>query len=86
MSPSTSNKAERGFCKPKPHKSSRDLCQCEKCPTYTDCALEKGELLYCFEGETDCKVTKSNCLCPSCPVHEQHQFLKDFYCMKGKGA
>jgi hypothetical protein len=84
VSPSKSTKAGAGLCTPKPSKGIRDLCRCEKCPTYTDCGLEKGELLYCFEGETNCKVTKSNCLCPSCPLHEKYDFLKDFYCIKGK--
>jgi hypothetical protein len=61
----------------------RDQCNCERCPSYTDCSLQKKELLFCMTGKTDCDVERRGCVCPTCPVHRANDFLMKYYCMNG---
>jgi hypothetical protein len=61
----------------------RAKCNCERCPTYTDCSLQKAELLFCMTAKTECHVEQRGCICPTCPVHRANDFLMKYYCMNG---
>lgn len=62
----------------------RGLCICPTCPTYTECAEEREELLFCVTGKSpDCVVRGIKCICPTCPVSKELQIRGTYYCMKG---
>jgi len=59
-------------------------CLCPTCPTYTNCARERDEKIFCDVGKSfNCIVFERNCLCPTCPVHEELQMKHQFYCTRG---
>jgi hypothetical protein len=62
---------------------NRALCTCAKCPSYTTCMKEKGELLFCSSGKSTCTVEKKACICPSCPVTGMMGLTHAYYCIKG---
>lgn len=62
----------------------KSLCICPSCPTYSKCAQEKGELLYCLLGKSPMCITEEmGCICPACPVWEKTDFKNEYYCTKG---
>jgi hypothetical protein len=63
---------------------NKKLCICPDCPTYNECAKEKGELFYCALGKSATCITKeSGCVCPACPITETMGLTKDYFCIKG---
>jgi hypothetical protein len=65
-------------------KSDKALCVCPNCPTYNECAQEKGELLYCRLGKSPACITEElGCICPSCPVVEKMGLKNEYFCTKG---
>ena len=51
---------------------NKSLCICGGCPSYNDCAKDKGEALYCSLGASpDCIKEASICICGRCPVHRK---------------
>lgn len=63
----------------------RKECICHTCPTYSNCARESKERLYCILGTSDCPVHKRKCMCPlDCPVYEKYEFKSSFYCSKDR--
>lgn len=63
---------------------NKKLCTCPDCPTYNDCAKEKGELLYCALGKSETCITKeAGCICPACPIAEQLGLTNQFFCTRG---
>jgi hypothetical protein len=62
----------------------RARCICPTCPTYTDCAKNNNELLFCDMGYSYmCIKFEVECLCPTCPVHDDLKMKHNFYCMRG---
>jgi hypothetical protein len=64
--------------------SMRTKCPCAKCPTFTECARERDEKLFCFYGRSpDCVSRELKCICPKCPVHAEFGFKGLHYCTRG---
>lgn len=61
-------------------------CICSSCPTYTSspCAKEKKENVYCATGKTSCELVKKNCLCGVCPLWEEYNLSKGYFCFSGQ--
>ncbi len=60
-------------------------CICPDCPSYNDCAKQKGELFFCSfdSGKSDCITEEKWCICETCPVTEELGLTKIYYCIKG---
>ena len=64
--------------------SRKMLCICGGCPTYTDCARENKELLFCALGKSPtCITDEVGCICPECPLTEQMGLKHQFFCTRG---
>ena len=62
----------------------RGLCICVKCPTYTTCAKDAKELLFCAVGGSFmCIAKEKNCICPECPVASDLGLKHTFFCTRG---
>jgi len=62
-------------------------CTCPVCPTYTQCAKENAELLFCFVGKSPSCITKAvKCICPTCPIEVEFAIKNMFYCTEGSEA
>jgi Protein of unknown function (DUF2769) len=63
----------------------RNQCICPDCPTYTDCAKQRGESFFCAlnAGRSDCITEENWCICETCPVTERIGLTKIYYCIKG---
>jgi len=62
----------------------RSKCGCQKCPTYTECASEREEKMFCFYGRSpDCITRELKCQCMKCPVHADFGFRGRSYCVRG---
>ncbi len=62
----------------------RGMCICPGCPTYTDCAKNAGELLFCLTGKSFmCITDEEDCLCPSCPVTAEMGLKHTTFCIRG---
>lgn len=60
------------------------LCICGGCPSYNDCAKEKGELLYCAIGASKTCITEApTCICGGCPVTPKMGLKNLYFCTKG---
>ena len=75
---------------------NREKCICPKCPTYSDCMKDKGEVLFCAKGKTGCEIEEDECICEDCPIDKEYKLsarldlmekkilkMNQFYCMKG---
>ncbi|NYB51535.1 MAG: DUF2769 domain-containing protein [Methanobacteriaceae archaeon] len=61
-------------------------CVCPTCPTYNDCAKEKGENIFCITGKSqECITMTLGCLCPTCPLAQKYEIglTYNFYCNNG---
>ncbi len=61
-------------------------CACTDCPSYTCCAKEKGEGLFCLEGRTKESIWPEGtdtCRCVDCSLALNHDFTEQYYCVKG---
>lgn len=65
----------------------RHECICAQCPTYTACARDAQELLYCVVGESFHRITEDlGCICPSCPVTAEIGLEHRTFCLLGTEA
>jgi hypothetical protein len=65
----------------------KNACACPLCPSYTGCAKNSQESLFCaFGASFHCITQDKGCICPGCDVVEQVGLTKDRYCMKGAEA
>jgi hypothetical protein len=65
-------------------KNDKALCVCPNCPTYNECAQEKGELLYCILGRSPTCITEElGCICPACPIAEKMALAHEYFCING---
>ncbi len=59
-------------------------CICPECPTYTDCARDAQELLYCVVGRSARCITEDlGCICPGCPVTAELGLVHLTFCIEG---
>ena len=65
-------------------KGDSELCRCERCNSYPDCAVEPRLLVFCLQGTAPCEVELRGCQCRSCEVYQRHGFLGDTFCKRGK--
>lgn len=70
----------------KMNQEDRKLCNCPPCPTHLQCAVERNELLYCFEGKSGCLKEQKVCFCPDCPVHSKYELGHMYYCLRATEA
>ena len=64
--------------------ANKALCTCPSCPSYNECAQEKGELFYCAMGASPTCITKElGCICPACPITEKMGLTHEYFCVKG---
>jgi hypothetical protein len=60
------------------------LCRCPGCPTYTRCAGDAGELLFCLAGRSFlCITEEKGCICPACPVAAEFGLKHTVFCRRG---
>ena len=65
-------------------KQNKEKCLCPTCPTYADCAKKKKELMFCFEGKSNCIVSSKGCHCPGCPIKADFGLTNIYFCLNGK--
>ena len=59
-------------------------CICPKCPTYTNCAKNAKELLFCATGKSFmCISEEKGCNCPTCPVTPEYGMKYQKFCLRG---
>jgi hypothetical protein len=61
-------------------------CVCPMCPTFTDCAKNEGENVFCITGKSeDCITRELGCLCPTCPLAQKYKIgvMYNFFCARG---
>ncbi len=64
-------------------RNQRRHCICGKCPTYTECMRESGDLLFCINGKSPaCMFEKKECLCPSCTVCGERRLTGEYFCIR----
>ena len=60
------------------------MCTCPSCPTYTGCAKNAQELLFCATGKSFiCISDKKDCICPDCPITSEFGLKHTFFCTGG---
>jgi hypothetical protein len=60
------------------------VCQCEKCNSYPDCAIEPHLKIFCQKGKAPCEIQLRGCQCRACGVYEKYGFIGDTFCLKGR--
>ena len=64
--------------------ANKALCICGGCPSYNECAKEKGEMLYCSLGASPSCITEATvCICAGCPVTPKMGLKYQYFCTKG---
>lgn len=59
-------------------------CACPTCPTYTECAKNDQEGIFCLMGNSFRCINQINgCNCPTCPVENDLSMKDNMYCMRG---
>ncbi len=58
-------------------------CICMDCPTYNDCMKQKMEGLFCSKGKSLCKIGETGCICGECPVTNEYDLARLYYCLIG---
>jgi len=63
---------------------AREMCICGTCPTYTKCAKDAKELLFCaIGGSFTCIQKEKDCICPDCPLVSDLGLKYTFFCTRG---
>lgn len=60
-------------------------CICPICPTYTECAKNADELIFCVIGKSEsCITIERGCMCPECPFGQKYMIgvKYNFYCIR----
>jgi hypothetical protein len=62
----------------------KGMCTCPKCPTYTNCAKNAKELLFCNTGKSFMGISEEKgCICPTCPVAMDMGLKHKLFCTRG---
>jgi len=65
----------------------RQMCLCPQCPTYTPCAGDAQERIYCVVGRSPRCITEDlGCICPTCPITEELGLEHLTFCLEGTEA
>lgn len=60
------------------------MCICGTCPSYTTCAKDAAEGLFCAHGTSfRCITEGKGCRCPGCPVAKSIGLKYNAYCLTG---
>jgi hypothetical protein len=60
------------------------MCTCPSCPTYTRCAGDVRERLFCLKGKSFmCIPDEKGCICPGCPVAVKYGLTHTLFCQRG---
>jgi len=60
------------------------MCTCPGCPTYTSCARNAKEVLFCNTGKSFmCISEEKKCICPTCPVAIDMGLKHSSFCTRG---
>lgn len=64
--------------------SNSPACICPDCPTYTDCAGQRNEALFCVVGKSpSCISTPETCICRDCPITDSLDLLNKYFYIEG---
>lgn len=64
--------------------SMKSMCTCPGCPSYTSCAKNAKEVLFCSTGKSFMCITgEMGCICPTCPVAKNMGLKNTFFCTRG---
>ena len=56
----------------------KNSCICPSCPTYTECAANANEKLFCVIGKSiECITKPKGCECPNCPFAQIIRYRSD---------
>ena len=61
-------------------------CICQTCATYTQCAADANEKLFCVTGKSaSCITEPKGCMCPTCPLAQSLDVgvERNTYCLNG---
>jgi hypothetical protein len=59
-------------------------CACGSCPSYTECAKNDSEGIFCLKGTSfRCINEVKGCNCPSCDVEKDLSMKDNMYCING---
>lgn len=62
----------------------KGMCICPGCPTYTKCAKNNSEILFCATGKSFmCIDQEKGCSCPACPVAKDLGLKYKSFCTRG---
>ncbi len=62
----------------------KGMCICPGCPTYTNCAKNAKEMVFCATGRSFMCITfEKKCICPDCPVTNEFGLKNNFFCTRG---
>ncbi len=64
----------------------KESCICSTCKTYTQCAADANEKLFCVTGKSfDCITEPKGCECPTCPLARSLEVgvEHNIYCLNG---
>lgn len=65
-------------------KRLKELCKCPTCSTYTNCARNAKEYLYCYNGKSFmCIDREHECICTECPVCRELNIRNRLFCIRG---
>ena len=65
----------------------RQECICPQCPTFTPCAGDAQERIYCVAGRSPSCITEDlGCICPTCPVTDKIGLEHLTFCLLGSEA
>jgi hypothetical protein len=60
------------------------MCTCPTCPSYTTCAKNGNELMFCATGKSFmCIPYEKGCICPTCPVAKDLGLKYSSFCTRG---
>lgn len=63
---------------------AKTRCTCPGCPTYTRCAKNGKELLFCSTGKSFlCISGEKKCICPACPIAGEYGLKYTLFCTRG---
>jgi hypothetical protein len=61
-----------------------DKCKCPVCPSYTECAKNDNEGIFCLQGHSfRCIGQIRGCNCPNCQVKQDLSMKDMMYCVRG---
>lgn len=70
--------------KPENTQTNYNKCICRGCALYSECAVGKGEALYCARGKSACQLDASKpCICGSCAVFAENDLKGGYFCLIG---